>query len=252
MNQEDANTENFEQADSITSESSSLDNEQPTTNTDQPADDLQEGQEHQQADQEEEIKPTRGEQYKDKITSQIEAAKEERRQIEEDNAKLRDQRQMLQEEIMSYSALRVPSVREIMQQMLEEDPELSESEAIQRAQLLRAEMQDEAQSAAKHILDMRMSFSQDELAIRREYNFMDENDKDFDPEFTNLALEVYEAVGGIQRDVDGKILNARIRLKPFIDAMVKIREQAIAIGQKQNRQTIRKQMASANPPSGGA
>ena len=253
---QDDNITNFETESSTATESSSVDNDQTTTQEiDQDLDDTD--QEHQQTNDQdeseeasEEQNQTRGEKYNDKLRQEIANRQEEKRQLE---AELRDFRAQIQQDVEAYSFLRTPGIRELANQIMENNPDMSESEAIQQAQVAREEMREEAMDLAKHITSIRTSMKEDELALRREFNFLDENDKEnYDPDFTNMAVEAYEQVAGIERDTDGNILNARIRMQPFFRALIAMRNHGIELGRKQNRSTVRKQMANANAPTGGA
>lgn len=255
---EDDNTTNFETENSTTTEASSVDNDQTTTQEiDQEADNFEQDQEHQQTNDQDQSEAeseadsqTRGEKYSAKLKQEIAARQEEKRQLE---AELRDFRTQIQQDVEAYSFLKTPGIRELANQIMEDNPDMSESEALQQAQVTREEMREEAMDIAKHITTIRTSMKEDELSLRREFNFLDENDKEnYDPEFTNMAVEAYEQVAGIERDTDGNILNARIRMKPFFQAMIAVRNHGIELGRKQNRSTMRKQMANANTPSGGA
>lgn len=172
------------------------------------------------------------------------------------NQEIRDlvaTRNRYKEEIARYQEMQLPTVEDLTAYIMSQDEDISERDARTEALMRLNEAQNHRQNQIETIAETRQEIDLAVVEAARDFpEIFDSKHASFNRDLAAGIMEMYEEMAGVQRASDGGIVEARVKLGPFLQSIGRIyqlgqqsgKEMAEKSTKSQRRQQIRQ---AANP-----
>lgn len=225
----------------------------------QEGDDLETGTEESEDDSLAEKQQEKSEDKPEENIKQPEPSRSEKRtsQLNDEIRNLTAQRAALEREVAQLQEVRqaqseIESNRVTPEQLMEAglDEQDAQIQAILHNQKIDAQQQAFKEVQAE-IAELQYGLKLDAIELARDYPVFDQESDDFDPEFSEIAFEIYKEASGLEFNADGHPISANIKMYPFMQKLAEIRNNGFEAGSKQKAQNLSKQNAAVMEGGGG-
>lgn len=167
------------------------------------------------------------------------------------NQEIRDlvaTRNRYKEEIARYEEMQLPTVDELTNYIMSQDEDISEENARTEARMRLNEASIQRQNQIESIAETRQEIDLAVAEASRDFpEIFDSKHAKFNRDLASGIMEMYEEMAGVQRGSDGEIVQARVKLAPFLQSIGMIyrlgqnagKEMAEKATTSQRRQQIR-------------
>ena len=187
--------------------------------------DKEEQRQENSGDKEEGSSKSRGEERKEQL----------QREIRDSAAELN----RLKSEISQYQELQLPTVEELTNYIMSQDEDISEADATIEARMRLVEAQNSRKAEIETIAETRheqiLATEQAKLSYPE---LFDSSHPDFNPDLANGILEMYEDMAKVRRANDGGVINATVKLQPFLESVGEIYRLGVMRGERQGKARV--------------
>ena len=127
---------------------------------------------------------------------------------------------------------------------------LTREEAIYRANMLNHQAMVEQRQLDEYkaeVESLRNGLTIDRMELLRDYPIFDANSAEYNEEFSQKALEMYNRDANIQFDENGGVVSASVRLYDYMKGLAELSEISSKTAKAEARKNIEKTMASVSP-----
>lgn len=166
------------------------------------------------------------------------------------NREIRDQvaeLNRLKAEVANYEELRLPTLEQTRDYLMQQDENLTEQEADWHARTLLMEAKYARQNKIDDVANLRHEQEMaTETAVQDYPELFDANHPDFDRGLASGIMDMYERMAGVVRAGDGNIVHANIPLKPFLASVAEIFRSGVTQGRKSMQNVTKKERSNKN------